>query len=82
MIRSLAATMAGTLWAAVAHAQVLPSSGPGSSIPVGPDDVPLLTRAADRPPGATGLTAGMPGPYLPNPNDPADVSGPVVRPRH
>jgi hypothetical protein len=70
---SLAAAMAGTLWATVAQGQVLPSSGPGSSIPVGPDDTPLVRRAFDEPLSATGLTAGMPGPYRPNPSDPTGM---------
>jgi hypothetical protein len=70
---SLAAAMAGTLWAAAAHAQALPSSGPGSAIPLGPDDTPLITRAIDFPLIATGPAAGLPGPYLPNPSDPMRV---------
>jgi hypothetical protein len=67
---SLAAAMAATLWTAVAPAQVLPSSGPGSTIPVSPDDTPLVRRPADHPLRATGLITAMPGPCLPNPNDP------------
>jgi hypothetical protein len=68
---SLAAATAATLWAAVAQAQVLPSSGPGSTIPVSPDDTPLVRRPDDHPLlRATGLITAMPGPYLPNPNDP------------
>jgi hypothetical protein len=70
---SLAAVMAGTLWASVAHAQVLPSSGPESSIPVGPDDRPLVNRSSDDLFIVTGLWAGMPGPFLPNPSDPTRV---------
>jgi hypothetical protein len=74
---SLAAAMAGTLWAAVAHAQALPSSGPGSTIPVSPDDTPLVTREGGYPVSATGMMAGRPGPYLPNPSDPATPSAVV-----
>jgi hypothetical protein len=65
-----APVVAITLWATVAQAQLLPS-GPGSSIPVGPDDGPLLNRPANS--HATGLGAGSPGPFLPNPNDPTRV---------
>ena len=67
---SFGSAIAVTLWATVAQTQVLPPSGPGSSIPVSPDDRPLLSRPSNYPLSATGLTAGMPGPYLPNPNDP------------
>jgi hypothetical protein len=70
MKRSVAAAMAAALCTAAAHAQVLPSSGPGSTIRVGPDDTPLVNRPAGYPWRAIGLLAGMPGPYLPNPNDP------------
>jgi hypothetical protein len=67
--------MAATLWSTIAQTQVLPNSfGPGSSIPLGPDDRPLLSRPSNRSWAATGLTAGMPGPYLPNPNDPTRLS--------
>jgi hypothetical protein len=68
---SFAAAMAATLWAAVAQAQVLPSSGPDSKIPVGPDDTPLIRRADHR--IAIELTAGAPGPFLPNPGDPTKM---------
>jgi hypothetical protein len=61
--------MAATLWTAVAHAQVFPSSGPGSTIPVSPDDTPLVRRTDD-PLRTAGLITAMPGPSLPNPNDP------------
>jgi hypothetical protein len=71
---SLAAAMAATLWTAVAHAQVLPSSGPGSTIPVSPDDTPLVSRPDDHLLHAAGVITAMPGPYLPNPNDPARLS--------
>jgi hypothetical protein len=70
---SLAAAMAGALWATVAPGQVVPSSGPGSVIPVGPDDTPLVRQAKAYPLSASGLTAGMPGPYLPNPSDPGEA---------
>jgi hypothetical protein len=73
MKHSIAAATAGALWAAAAHAQVLPSSGPESTIPVGPDDTPLVSRPADPPLRAASLLAAMPGPYLPNPNDPTTV---------
>jgi hypothetical protein len=67
--------VAATLWSTIAQAQVLPSqSGRGSSIAVSPDDSPLLSRPGNRSWAATGLTAGMPGPYLPNPNDPTRLS--------
>jgi hypothetical protein len=72
----LAAAMAATLWAMagtpyVVHAQVLPSSGPGSTIPISPDDTPLVRRPDDHPLlRATGLITAMPGPYLPNPDNP------------
>jgi hypothetical protein len=71
---SLAAAMAGTLWATVALGQALPTSGPVSSTALGPDDMPLvLRRVTDYPLSAAGLTAGMPGPYLPNPGDPGEA---------
>jgi len=66
---SFGSVMAITLWATTAQTQVLPS-GPGSSIPVSPDDRPLLSRPTNRSLGATGLGAGTPGPFLPNPSDP------------
>jgi hypothetical protein len=68
--------LAGAPWAAHAQvlAQVLPSSGPGSLIPVGPDDTPLARRADGQPLRAVGLVVGMPGPYLPDPNDPTRPS--------
>jgi hypothetical protein len=67
--------IAAALWASIAHSQAPPNrSGPGSSIPVSPDDRPLLSRPGNYPFGATGLTAGTPGPYLPNPNDPTRLS--------
>lgn len=72
---SLAAAMAGALWAAAAHAQALPSSGPGSAIPPGPDDTPLTRRAIDFPLIVTGPAAGLPGPYVPLPGDPGDPAG-------
>ena len=63
--------VAVTLWSTIAQAQVFPSlSGPGSSIPLGPDDRPLLSRPGNHSLSATGLGAGTPGPFLPNPNDP------------
>jgi hypothetical protein len=64
---AMLSAVAGTPWAA--HAQVLPSSGPGSSFPLSPDDRPLISRPY--PSIALGLITAMPGPYLPNPNDPA-----------
>jgi hypothetical protein len=75
---SLAAAMAGTLWATVAHAEVLTTSGPGSAIPVSPDDTPLVTWESGYPVGTAGLLAGTPGPYLPDPSDPTWVM--VTRP--
>jgi hypothetical protein len=69
----LSLAIAGTLWAAAAHAQVLPSSGPGSTIPVSPDDTPLVSHAGDDRLGAIGLVAAMPGFYQPNPNNPTTV---------
>jgi len=64
-----------TLWFTIAHAQVFPNlSGPGSSIPLGPDDRPLLSRPGNHSFSATGLAAGTPGPFLPNPNDPTGLS--------
>jgi hypothetical protein len=72
---SFGSIIALTLWATIAQTQVLPNpSGPGSSIPVSPDDRPFLSRSSNRSLAATGLTAGMPGPYLPNPNDPTRLS--------
>lgn len=72
---SFGSVIAVTLWATIAQTQVLTSpSGPGSSIPVSPDDRPLVSRPRNYPLSATGLTAGMPGPYLPNPNDPTRLS--------
>jgi hypothetical protein len=63
--------MALTLWTTIAQTEVLLNpSGPGSLIPVGPDDTPLLSRPGNYSLGATGLAAGNPGPFLPNPNDP------------
>jgi hypothetical protein len=72
---SLAAAMAATLWGMAgtlwgAQAQVLPSSGPGSTVPVSPDDTPLVRRTDGCPLHLTGLITAMPGPYLPHPNDP------------
>ena len=66
---SFGSVMAITLWATAAQTQVLPS-GPGSSIPVSPDERPLLSRPSNYPFSATGLGAGTPGPFLPNPDDP------------
>ena len=67
---SFASVLVVTLWATAAQTQLLPS-GPGSSIPVGPDDRPLLSRPANSHSfSATGLGAGTPGPFLPNPDDP------------
>jgi hypothetical protein len=67
--------IAAALWVNIAHSQAPPNrSGPGSSIPVSPDDRPLLSRPCNYPLSATGLMAGTPGPYLPNPNDPARLS--------
>jgi hypothetical protein len=72
---SFGSVIAAALWVNVAQTQALPNrSGPGSSIPVSPDDRPLLSRPSDYPLSATGLTAGTPGPYLPNPNDPTSWS--------
>jgi hypothetical protein len=67
--------IAAALCANIAHSQAPPNrSGPGTSIPVNPDDGPLLYRPGNYPLNATGLTAGTPGPYLPNPNDPTGLS--------
>jgi len=66
---SFASVLVVTLWATAAQTQLLPS-GPGSSIPIGPDDRPLLNRPSNHSFSETGLAAGTPGPYLPNPNDP------------
>jgi hypothetical protein len=63
--------IAAALWANIAQTQALPNgSGPGSSISVSPDDRPLLSRPGHYPLSVTGVMAGTPGPYLPNPNDP------------
>jgi len=70
---SFASIMAVALWATTttAQTQVLPNpSGPGSSIPLSPDDRPLLSRSRNHSFSATGLGAGTPGLFLPNPNDP------------
>jgi hypothetical protein len=65
--------MVVALWANVAQTQALPNrSGPASSI--GPDDGSLSSQLGNYPLNATGLTAGAPGPYLPNPNDPTRLS--------
>ena len=62
--------IAAAVWANVACSQAPPNRwGPGSIL----DDRPLLSRGND-PLVATGLTAGTPGPYLPNPNDPTRLS--------
>lgn len=67
--------IAAALWANIAQSQALPNgSGPGSSIPLSPDDRPLLSRPGNDALSATGLTAGTPGPYLPNPSDPTRFS--------
>jgi hypothetical protein len=67
--------IAAALWANIAQTQALPNGfGPGSSMPVSPDDRPLLSRPGHYPLSATGVTAGTPGPYLPNPNDPTRLS--------
>ena len=72
---SFGSVVAAALWANIAHAQALPNGfGPGSSIPGSPDDTPLLSRPGNYPLSATGLTAGTPGPFLPNPNDPTRLS--------
>jgi hypothetical protein len=72
---SFGSATAAALWATIAYTQVLPSpSGPGSSFPVSPDDRPFVSRPTNCPPSATGLTAGLPGPYLPNPSDPTRSS--------
>jgi len=72
---SFGSVMAVTLWSTIAQSQILPnSSGPRSSMPVSPDDRPLLSRPNSGAWAATGLTAGMPGPYLPDPNDPTRFS--------
>jgi hypothetical protein len=42
-------------------------------IPVGPENAPLVSRPAGYPLIAIGLIAVTPGPYLPNPNDPATL---------
>ncbi|HKD28631.1 MAG TPA: hypothetical protein VKC66_22345 [Xanthobacteraceae bacterium] len=70
---SVGSAIAVALWAAVPQAQVLPS-GPGSLIPLDPDDRPLLSRPGDYRFSATGLDAGIPGPFLPNPSDATRVS--------
>jgi hypothetical protein len=66
---SFAIAMVGVLWATVAQPQALTSSGPGSSVPVGPDDRPLVTKPTPHLLSVSGRMAGMPGPYLPHPND-------------
>jgi hypothetical protein len=67
--------IAAALWANIAQTQALPNgSGPGSSMPVSPDDGPLLSQPGNYPLSATGVTAGTPGPYLPNPNDSTRLS--------
>jgi hypothetical protein len=72
---SFGSVMAVTLWSTIAQTQVfLNPSGPGSSIPVSPDDRPLLSRPSSHSFSATGLGAGTPGPFLPNPNDPTALS--------
>jgi hypothetical protein len=72
--------MAATLWAAVAQAQLLPSSGPGSKIAVGQDDTPLI-RPALHHLRAVGLAAGAPGPFLPHPCDPVQPLAPDSGPQ-
>ena len=68
---SFGSVIAAALWANIAQTQALPNGfGPGSSIPVSPDDRLLFSRPLNYPLSASGLTAGTPGPYLPNPNDP------------
>jgi hypothetical protein len=73
---SFGSVLATTLWATIAQAQALPNpSGPGSSIPINPDDRPhLLGRPSNHAFSTTGLAAGIPGPFLPNPNDPTRLS--------
>lgn len=72
---SFGSAIALTLCATVAQTQVLPNpSGRGSSAPLTPGDRSLVSRPFYYPLSATGLTAGMPGPYLPNPNDPTRLS--------
>ena len=67
--------MAVTLWSAMAQTQVFPNpSGPGSSIPLSPDDRPLLSRPRNHLFDTIGPAAGTPGPFLPNPNDPTALS--------
>jgi len=62
--------VAAAVWANMACSQAPPvRSGPGS----GPDHAPVLSRLGNDSLSATGLTAGMPGPYLPNPDDPTRV---------
>jgi hypothetical protein len=72
---SFGSVIAAALWAQIAQAQALPNGcAPGTSIPVSPDNTPLLSRPGIYPSSATGLTAGTPGPYLPNPDDPTRLS--------
>jgi hypothetical protein len=60
--------IAAALGANIAQTQALPNGfGPGSS---SPDDRLLFSRPLNYPLSVSGLTAGTPGPYLPNPNDP------------
>ena len=72
---SFGSVLATTLWATVAQTQALPNpSGPGSSITVDPDNRPLLSRPSNYAFSTTGLAAGTPGPFLPNPNSPTRLS--------
>ena len=67
--------LAITLWTTIAQTEVLSNPfGPGSATPVDPEDRPLLSMSRNHSLSATGLTAGTPGPFLPNANDPTKLS--------
>src|SRR5258708_20719327 len=72
---SFGSVMGITLWATAAQTQVLPS-GPGCSIPVGPDDKPLLSRPSNHPLGATALAPGPPAPFPTHPIYPTPLPSP------
>ncbi len=72
---SVGTVFALILWAFLAQIHVLANPpGPGSSVPVSPDDTPLLTPSKNLSPNITGFSAGTPGPFLPNANDPTKFS--------
>jgi len=78
---SFGCMIAATLWAGAAYAQTFQGlPGQTSSAAVSPDDAVSsddrtpLNQPTRRPPTTTGMAAGTPGPFLPNPNDPTKSS--------